>query len=150
MRRVVVTGMGIASPLGLGVERVWKRLINGESGIGSIQSFDTTELTAKIAGQVPPEATLRLKSDPYQKLAGRFSGNDAPSAAVPSFSPHIRQLIHLGEHAAVVDRADRCGAVMLPALFHRDEEPGIGRGDGVLVSLKGGRERMPGGAVRQA
>jgi len=54
MRRVVVTGMGIASPLGLGVERVWKRLINGESGIGAIQSFDTTELTAKIAGQVPP------------------------------------------------------------------------------------------------
>jgi 3-oxoacyl-[acyl-carrier-protein] synthase II len=53
MRRVVVTGMGIASPLGLGVERVWKRLINGESGIGAIQSFDTTELTAKIAGQVP-------------------------------------------------------------------------------------------------
>src|SRR5271156_3851251 len=53
MRRVVVTGMGIVSPLGLGVERVWKKLINGESGITAIQSFDTTELTAKIAGQVP-------------------------------------------------------------------------------------------------
>jgi 3-oxoacyl-[acyl-carrier-protein] synthase II len=53
MRRVVVTGMGIASPLGLGVERVWRKLINGESGIGAIQSFDTTELTAKVAGQVP-------------------------------------------------------------------------------------------------
>ena len=53
MRRVVVTGMGIACPLGLGVERVWKRLVAGESGIGAIQSFDTTELTAKIAGQVP-------------------------------------------------------------------------------------------------
>jgi 3-oxoacyl-[acyl-carrier-protein] synthase II len=53
MRRVVVTGMGIACPLGLGVEHVWRRLVNGESGIGSIQSFDTTELTAKIAGQVP-------------------------------------------------------------------------------------------------
>ncbi len=53
MRRVVVTGMGIACPLGLGVERVWRRLVNGESGIRSIQSFDTTELTAKIAGQVP-------------------------------------------------------------------------------------------------
>ncbi len=53
MRRVVVTGMGIACPLGLGVERVWKRLIEGESGIRAIQSFDTTELTAKIAGQVP-------------------------------------------------------------------------------------------------
>jgi 3-oxoacyl-[acyl-carrier-protein] synthase II len=45
--------MGIASPLGVGVEHVWKRLINGESGISVIQSFDTTELTAKIAGQVP-------------------------------------------------------------------------------------------------
>lgn len=53
MRRVVVTGMGIACPLGLGVEHVWRRLINGESGIAAIQSFDTTELTAKIAGQVP-------------------------------------------------------------------------------------------------
>ena len=52
-RRVVVTGMGIASPLGLGVEHVWKRLIAGESGIGAIQSFDTADLPAKIAGQVP-------------------------------------------------------------------------------------------------
>ncbi len=52
-RRVVVTGMGIACPLGLGVERVWKRLIEGESGINAIQSFDTAELTAKIAGQIP-------------------------------------------------------------------------------------------------
>ena len=53
MRRVVVTGMGIACPLGLGVEHVWHRLVNGESGIGAIQSFDTKDLTAKIAGQVP-------------------------------------------------------------------------------------------------
>jgi 3-oxoacyl-[acyl-carrier-protein] synthase II len=53
MRRVVITGMGIVSPLGVGVEHVWKRLINGESGIRAIQSFDTAELTAKVAGQVP-------------------------------------------------------------------------------------------------
>ncbi|HQT46819.1 MAG TPA: beta-ketoacyl-ACP synthase II, partial [Acidocella sp.] len=42
-----------ASPLGVGVEHVWKRLINGESGINVVSSFDTAELTAKIAGQVP-------------------------------------------------------------------------------------------------
>jgi 3-oxoacyl-[acyl-carrier-protein] synthase II len=53
MRRVVVTGMGVVSPLGLGAEHVWRRLINGESGIAAIQSFDTSDLTAKIAGQVP-------------------------------------------------------------------------------------------------
>ena len=53
MRRVVVTGVGIVSPLGVGVEHVWKRLIKGESGISSIQSFDVSDLPAKIAGQVP-------------------------------------------------------------------------------------------------
>ncbi|MCU0886407.1 MAG: beta-ketoacyl-ACP synthase II [Rubritepida sp.] len=45
--------MGIASPLGLGVERVWRRLTNGESGITAIQSFDVKDLPAKIAGQIP-------------------------------------------------------------------------------------------------
>ena len=52
-RRVVITGMGIACPLGVGVEHVWRRLIAGESGISAIQSFDTKDLPAKIAGQVP-------------------------------------------------------------------------------------------------
>ena len=52
-RRVVVTGMGIACPLGVGVEHVWKRLIAGESGISAIQSFDVKDLPAKVAGQVP-------------------------------------------------------------------------------------------------
>jgi 3-oxoacyl-[acyl-carrier-protein] synthase II len=53
MRRVVVTGMGIACPLGVGVEHVWRRLINGESGIGAIQAFDTKDLPCKVAGQIP-------------------------------------------------------------------------------------------------
>ena len=53
MRRVVITGMGIACPLGLGVEHVWKRLINGESGITAIQAFDVSELPARIAGHIP-------------------------------------------------------------------------------------------------
>jgi 3-oxoacyl-[acyl-carrier-protein] synthase II len=52
-RRVVVTGMGIVSPLGLGVDRVWRRLAAGESGITAIQSFDVKDLPARIAGQVP-------------------------------------------------------------------------------------------------
>jgi 3-oxoacyl-[acyl-carrier-protein] synthase II len=53
LRRVVVTGMGIVSPLGIGVEHVWRRLIAGESGISAIQSFDVTDLPAKVAGEVP-------------------------------------------------------------------------------------------------
>ncbi len=53
MRRVVVTGMGIACPLGVGVEHVWRRLINAELGITAIQGFDTKDLPCKVAGQVP-------------------------------------------------------------------------------------------------
>ncbi len=63
MRRVVVTGMGIACPLGIGVEHVWRRLINSESGITSIQSFDTKELACKIAGQVPQGTKADNKLD---------------------------------------------------------------------------------------
>lgn len=53
MRRVVVTGMGIVSPLGVGVDHVWKRLINGDSGISKIERFDASDLVCQIAGQVP-------------------------------------------------------------------------------------------------
>ncbi|GAB0118283.1 beta-ketoacyl-ACP synthase II [Acidisoma sp. 7E03] len=53
LRRVVVTGMGIVSPLGIGVENVWRRLIEGQSGLRAIQSFDTSDLPAKVAGEVP-------------------------------------------------------------------------------------------------
>jgi 3-oxoacyl-[acyl-carrier-protein] synthase II len=53
MRRVVVTGMGMVTPLGCGVEPTWKRLIAGESGLRGIQSFDVSDLPAKIGGQVP-------------------------------------------------------------------------------------------------
>lgn len=52
-RRVVVTGLGLVTPLGSGVEHNWRRLIAGESGLGAIQSFDVSDLPAKVAGQVP-------------------------------------------------------------------------------------------------
>ena len=53
MRRVVVTGMGLVTPLGIGLERNWKSLTEGESGIRAIQSFEVSDLPSKIAGQVP-------------------------------------------------------------------------------------------------
>src|SRR5689334_1202835 len=53
MRRVVVTGLGMVTPLACGVEPTWRRLINGESGARRIQTFDVSDLPAKIACQVP-------------------------------------------------------------------------------------------------
>jgi len=57
MRRVVVTGLGIVNSLGVDVEHNWKRILDGESGIRAIQSFDVSDLPAKIAGQVPQGET---------------------------------------------------------------------------------------------
>jgi 3-oxoacyl-[acyl-carrier-protein] synthase II len=53
MRRVVVTGIGLVTPLGIGADNNWRRLLAGESGLRAIQSFDVSDLPAKIAGQVP-------------------------------------------------------------------------------------------------
>ena len=53
MRRVVVTGLGMVSPLACGVEPTWKRILNGESGARKIVSFDVSDLPCKIACLVP-------------------------------------------------------------------------------------------------
>ena len=55
MRRVVVTGLGIVSPLGLGLEHNWSGLLAGKSGIGKIEGFETSDLACQIAGQVPQD-----------------------------------------------------------------------------------------------
>ncbi len=52
MRRVVVTGMGMVSPLGLGVDINWKRLIAGQSGLSRITHFDPSDMTCQVAGQI--------------------------------------------------------------------------------------------------
>ena len=53
MRRVVVTGMGLVTPLGSGVTHCWDRLIKSESGVVGIDKFDVSDLPAKIAAHVP-------------------------------------------------------------------------------------------------
>ncbi len=53
MRRVVVTGMGLVTPLGLGLDHVWDQLVAGKSGAGRIEKFDTSDMPCKIACEVP-------------------------------------------------------------------------------------------------
>ncbi len=53
MRRVVVTGLGLVTPLASGTEPSWKRLIDGQSGVGPITEFDVSDIPAKIAARVP-------------------------------------------------------------------------------------------------
>jgi 3-oxoacyl-[acyl-carrier-protein] synthase II len=53
MRRVVVTGLGLVTPLACGIEQTWQRLLAGQSGIKRIESFDVSDLACRIAGQIP-------------------------------------------------------------------------------------------------
>ena len=53
MRRVVVTGMGMVTPLGSGVDHNWAQIIAGKSGISRIEGFDVSDISCQIAGQVP-------------------------------------------------------------------------------------------------
>jgi 3-oxoacyl-[acyl-carrier-protein] synthase II len=109
-RRVVVTGMGIACPLGIGVEPVWKRLIEGCSGIGPITSFDASAFPARIAGEVPdgPKEDAKLTVTDWipfkdQKKMDRFIqlGMVAAAEAVADSG------------WAPVDEEDRCATGVL-------------------------------------
>ena len=65
MKRVVVTGLGAVSPLGIGVPALWEGLVAGRSGVRRVQHFDTENLPVKIAAEVPdfdPKAFMDPKS----------------------------------------------------------------------------------------
>jgi 3-oxoacyl-[acyl-carrier-protein] synthase II len=73
MRRVVVTGIGLLTPMGTGVEECWRNLMEGRSGIGPITLFDTEKYETKFAGEVKgfdPKAYMEAKK---VKEMGRFA-----------------------------------------------------------------------------
>ncbi len=111
MRRVVVTGMGILSPMGRGVETTWQGLIQGKSAISPVTRYDVSESPAKIAGQIPfgtgegqfdPDSVMPAKEqrrvDPFI-LYGVCAGMDAmaDSGWVPETEEdHFRSGIMIG------------------------------------------------------
>jgi 3-oxoacyl-[acyl-carrier-protein] synthase II len=73
-RRVVVTGLGLVTPIGMGVTESWKNAINGVSGITKITKFDSSNFASQVAGEVKefdpsqflPPKEIRI-IDPYIK-----------------------------------------------------------------------------------
>ncbi|MGV8073417.1 MAG: beta-ketoacyl-ACP synthase II [Syntrophobacteraceae bacterium] len=95
-RRVVVTGMGIISPVGVGIEENWSNLTAGKSGIGPITRFDTAGFATRIAGEVKdyhpeefiPKKELR-KLDPFLRLAlgaARLAFEDGKLSIAPEIA----------------------------------------------------------------
>ena len=80
-RRVVVTGQGVVSPVGTGVEKFWKALKNGESGIGPITFYEVTEdLRCNLAGEVRDFDVQKDVGDINVIRADRFSQLAAKAA----------------------------------------------------------------------
>ena len=72
MRRVVVTGVGLVSPLGIGTEATWRAMLEGRSGIGPIASFDASAFSTRIAGQVQGFDPYAYVDRKEVKKMGRF------------------------------------------------------------------------------
>jgi len=117
--RVVVTGLGVISPLANDVETFWRRLVAGESGVGPITRFDTTDFKVHIAAEVKdfdPEAYIDKRKVRRLDLFSRYAVAAAKNAAADAgFDPRLE--------------AERCGAV-------------IGSGVGGLQTLQSEIEKL--------
>ena len=76
MRRVVVTGIGVVAPNGIGKDAFWNSCVNGKSGVGPIRTFDASRHPVKIAAEVPdfdPTPHLPAPHRKSLKIMGRAS-----------------------------------------------------------------------------
>lgn len=72
-RRVVVTGVGLVSPVGVGTEQTWAALRNGQGGIGPITAFDASSFSCRIAGQINDFDPLDYMDRKEARRMGRFT-----------------------------------------------------------------------------
>jgi 3-oxoacyl-[acyl-carrier-protein] synthase II len=136
-RRVVVTGLGLVSPVGIGVEESWKSVVAGKSGIGPITRFDTATYPTRIAGEVKdfqPELYMERKevrrndrfiqyalaaADMALKDAGLDMGKEDPErvgAIIGSGMGGLRELEDT--HTTLVERGvRRIGPFFIPSLI---------------------------------
>ena len=105
-RRVVVTGIGLVSPLGIGTEANWRALTAGQSGIGRITRFDATHYAAQIAGEVKGFDPLQFvekkdvkKMDVFIQFAiaaAQFAMDDSKLAITEANAPHVGVFLSSG------------------------------------------------------
>jgi 3-oxoacyl-[acyl-carrier-protein] synthase II len=125
-RRVVVTGVGLVSPLGIGTEANWAALCAGRSGIGPITRFDASQFSARIAGEVKDFDPLQFiekkdvkKMDVFIQLAiaaSQFAVDDAKLTVAPDIATRVGVFIASGiggfstierEHKALIEGGPR-------------------------------------------
>lgn len=122
MRRVVITGMGIVSPLGVGVDKNWVALTSGQSGIRKITRFEASDMSSQVAGMVPYA---------NEGVEGGFNADDT---LTPKDQKKVDTFILYGMMAADEAVAD---SGWKPATVEEQERTGvmIGSGIGGLQSI---------------
>ncbi|MGA3113841.1 MAG: beta-ketoacyl-ACP synthase II [Syntrophobacteraceae bacterium] len=105
-RRVVITGMGLVTPVGIGIEENWSNLISGKSGIGPITRFDSSGFTTRIAGEVKnfhPEEFISKKElrkmDPFLQfalVAAHYAMEDAKFKIEPEIASRVGVVMGCG------------------------------------------------------
>jgi 3-oxoacyl-[acyl-carrier-protein] synthase II len=125
-RRVVVTGIGLVSSLGIGTEPNWKALIAGQSGVGTVTKFDATQFATRIAGEVrgfDPHQFIEKKDVKkmdifiqYAIAASQFAMDDSGLQMTPELATRVGVFIASGiggfttierEHKALLDGGPR-------------------------------------------
>src|SRR5215207_11590774 len=125
-RRVVVTGVGLVSPLAIGTQANWDAILTGKSGIGPITRFDASQFSARIAGEVKGFDPLRFidKKDvkkmdvfiQYAIAASQFAMDDAGLSVTEDIATRVGVFIASGiggfstierEHRALLEGGPR-------------------------------------------
>src|SRR5947199_19903 len=105
MRRVVVTGLGMVTPLGCGVEPTWARILNGQSGARKIETFDVSDLTSRIACLIPRGDCSNGTFNPHQAMEPKDQ-RKVDDFIIFAMSAAKQALDDAGWHPATED--DRC------------------------------------------
>jgi len=134
MRRIVVTGLGMVSPLANGVAHTWEKLLKSESGLGLIESFDVSDIPAKIAGQVPlGEGAGLFNSDDYVSPKDRRRMDDFIVYGIAAAQEAVEDSGWMP-----TDEEDQFGTGVM-----------IGSGIGGLPAIAAGAETVSSGKVRR-
>src|SRR6266700_972846 len=136
MRRVVVTGMGMVTPLGCGVETNWSRLIAAESGARKIDTFEVSDITCRIAGMIPYGDGTNGTYNPDQWMEPKEQ-RKVDKFIVYAMCAAKQALDHAGWHPKIPDDQNNTGVLIGDAIGDAGRMIALGDAD---VMVAGGTE----------
>jgi 3-oxoacyl-[acyl-carrier-protein] synthase II len=150
-RRVVVTGVGLVSPLGIGTEETWSAICRGESGIGPITLFDAANYATRIAGEVKNFDPTRWFSKKDLKKTARFIHFGVAAAEMAAAQANLRVTPENAERVGVFIGSGIGGFEVLEREHRHYLEKGPGRISpfffpAILVNIAAGTVSMRLGA----